>query len=215
MGLVATGALSIWLQLSCLLAATVPAVLAAVGVAVGARARTYALVWGLVLSRFGLWSFDLAANQLIQETVEQGALGTVNGVQGSMQSLFQVSERASQYRVAGGTAAAPFVALMQLVRARGVRVGAQQRLSMPCACLPGCLLACRCWPTWRAWLCLPQTGLSGSWQDPAVWCSPQLPFSPCLPCAPAATRGSTRCCRYHSHWLRQRKILIHVPLAVL
>lgn len=167
LGLVATGSLSIWLQLACLLAGVAPALAAALGAAVGAAPRMYGLVWGLVLSRFGLWSFDLAgewkpggagcscavasqaatcaahvgcrlasslgsavhmgqrragaclaqlftrqnqpvpspgsttdqpsplllpcaANQLIQETVEHSALGAVSGVQGSLQSLFQV-----------------------------------------------------------------------------------------------------------------------------
>lgn len=89
LGLVATGALSVWLQLACLLGGVAPAVAAAAGVAVPARARMLALVWGLVLSRFGLWSFDLAANQLVQETAEHAALGTVSGVQGSLQALFQ------------------------------------------------------------------------------------------------------------------------------
>jgi iron-regulated transporter 1 len=58
--------------------------------AIGPQARMYALVWGLVLSRFGLWSFDLAANQLIQESADPAALGTINGVQGALQSLFQM-----------------------------------------------------------------------------------------------------------------------------
>ena len=60
LGLVATGGFSIWLQLACLLAGVAPALAAALGAAVGAGPRMYALVWGLVLSRFGLWSFDLA-----------------------------------------------------------------------------------------------------------------------------------------------------------
>ncbi len=60
LGLVATGSLSIWLQLACLLAGVAPALAAALGAAVGAAPHMYALVWGLVLSRFGLWSFDLA-----------------------------------------------------------------------------------------------------------------------------------------------------------
>lgn len=86
----ATGGLAIWLQLACLLGGVLPAVAAALGAAVAARARMYALVWGLVLSRFGLWTYDLAANQLIQETVDPATLGTVSGVQGSLQSLFQM-----------------------------------------------------------------------------------------------------------------------------
>lgn len=67
-----------------------PAVAAAAGASVGSSARVYALVWGLVLSRFGLWSYDLAANQLIQESVDHGSLGAVSGVQGSLQSLLQM-----------------------------------------------------------------------------------------------------------------------------
>lgn len=90
LGLVATGGLSIWLQLACVAGATLPSVAAAAGAAVGTSARLYAVVWGLVLSRFGLWSFDLAVNQLIQESVGSSSLGAVSGVQGSMQSLCQV-----------------------------------------------------------------------------------------------------------------------------
>jgi len=73
--LVATGAGAIWLQLACLLVATVPAVASLLGLAVGSRAVLLCLVWGLVLSRFGLWTFDLAVNQLIQESVEHSQLG--------------------------------------------------------------------------------------------------------------------------------------------
>ena len=60
LGLVATGGLSVWLQLACLLAGVAPAVAAALGAGIAPAPRMYALVWGLVLSRFGLWSFDLA-----------------------------------------------------------------------------------------------------------------------------------------------------------
>ncbi|GAB4820184.1 hypothetical protein N2152v2_007230 [Parachlorella kessleri] len=89
-GLVATGAGAIWLQLACLLVATAPAVASLLGLAVGSRAVLLCLVWGLVLSRFGLWTFDLAVNQLIQESVEHSQLGSINGVQGSLQSLCQM-----------------------------------------------------------------------------------------------------------------------------
>ena len=61
-------------------------------------ARVHARVWGLVLSRYGLWQFDLAANQLLQETVDSGDMGVVNGVQGSLQSLFQVRLFAGGWR---------------------------------------------------------------------------------------------------------------------
>lgn len=63
-----------------------------------------ALVWGLVLSRFGLWSFDLAVNQLLQESVDAGSLGAVSGVQGSLQSFFQ-ARLGSGWRLGGCRAA--------------------------------------------------------------------------------------------------------------
>lgn len=90
MGLVACGALSIWAQLACVLVAVAPAAAAALGAAVPRAVQLYCLVWGLVLSRCGLWGFDLAANMLIQETTAHAALGSVSGMQGSLQSLFQM-----------------------------------------------------------------------------------------------------------------------------
>lgn len=83
-GLVPTGFCSICLQLACLLAAALPSVLSQGGMhepgntsAQGEAPswQVVALAWGLVVSRFGLWSFDLAANQLVQETVGGDVLG--------------------------------------------------------------------------------------------------------------------------------------------
>lgn len=74
-GLVGTGASAIWLQLACLLCATAPAVAGLLIGTAGGRGGLYALVWGLVVSRFGLWTFDLSVNQLIQEEVEHSVLG--------------------------------------------------------------------------------------------------------------------------------------------
>lgn len=74
-GLVRTGAGAIWGQLLCLLCAIAPALASFTGVNVGDRLVLGALVWGLVLSRFWLWTFDLAVNQLIQESVEHSKLG--------------------------------------------------------------------------------------------------------------------------------------------
>eukprot|EP00299_Pterocystis_sp_00344_P002337 c1262_g1_i1.p1 GENE.c1262_g1_i1~~c1262_g1_i1.p1 ORF type:complete len:547 (+),score=113.14 c1262_g1_i1:237-1877(+) len=45
---------------------------------------------GVVLSRSGLWQFDLAANQLLQEAVAESQRGTVNGVQASAQAFFEL-----------------------------------------------------------------------------------------------------------------------------
>ena len=75
-GLVPTGAAAVWAQLLCLLAATAPALAALLGASgVGNRGVMLALVWGLILSRFGLWTFDLVVNQLIQESVPHSELG--------------------------------------------------------------------------------------------------------------------------------------------
>ncbi|KAL4422722.1 hypothetical protein ABPG75_008919 [Micractinium tetrahymenae] len=136
LGLVPTGAAAIWLQLACLLGGAGPAVAAAAGAPVGSGARVYALVWGLVLSRFGLWSFDLAANQLIQETVDHGSLGAVSGVQGSLQSLLQMLAYLAGV-VQPGTQQFPWLmaasccavgAAAALVTAFAVRTGCGRRL---------------------------------------------------------------------------------------
>jgi iron-regulated transporter 1 len=53
-------------------------------------------VWSIVLflvgvniSRFGLWTFDLAQTQLIQESTDE-EIGTLTGIQMSMQSMFDL-----------------------------------------------------------------------------------------------------------------------------
>jgi iron-regulated transporter 1 len=107
-GLVPTGAAAISAQLLCLVFAATPAIILGTkppngeqeqggeGTGSGSGSEnpsvlvTRLLVLGLVLSRFGLWGFDLAVNQIIQETVSSTNLGAVNGVQGSLQSLFQM-----------------------------------------------------------------------------------------------------------------------------
>ena len=70
---------------------------------------TRVLVAGLVLSRFGLWLFDLCVSQLIQQTAAPGTLGAVCGVQSSLQSFCQMAAYA-----AGVAGASPdkFVYLM-------------------------------------------------------------------------------------------------------
>ena len=45
----------------------------------------------LALSRFGLWGFDLSVSQIMQEQVPADVIGTVNGVQGSLQEMFQIT----------------------------------------------------------------------------------------------------------------------------
>lgn len=107
-GLIPTGAAAIWAQLICLVLAATPAILSrtnnplleedgedGTGTTGNSSSSSSALVMrllilGLILSRFGLWGFDLAVNQILQETVPSVNLGAVNGVQGSLQSLFQM-----------------------------------------------------------------------------------------------------------------------------
>lgn len=111
-GLVGAGVLGVSWQLSCLVAGVAPVVIAqalagsqadrpapsatAPGFVDSGHAGTlplhllYVLLLGLVLSRFGLWLFDLAVSQLQQELVPETELGAVSGVQASLQSAFEI-----------------------------------------------------------------------------------------------------------------------------
>jgi len=51
----------------------------------------YLMLTALMLSRWGLWTFDLSVTQLVQEGVPEEELGVTSGVQGSLQSLFELS----------------------------------------------------------------------------------------------------------------------------
>jgi hypothetical protein len=50
------------------------------------------LLFGMALSRFGLWLFDLSINQIIQESVAEEERGLVGGVQNSLNQIFQLSK---------------------------------------------------------------------------------------------------------------------------
>jgi iron-regulated transporter 1 len=52
-----------------------PSLALAAGWRVPTPATTYTLVGGLIVSRFGLWTFDLAVAQMLQERVPDGELG--------------------------------------------------------------------------------------------------------------------------------------------
>lgn len=56
----------------------------------GANATLYVFTAFLALSRFGLWGFDLSVTQILQEQVPEEVIGTVNGVQGSLQEFMQI-----------------------------------------------------------------------------------------------------------------------------
>ncbi|KAI8838939.1 Ferroporti-1 [Chytridium lagenaria] len=47
-------------------------------------------VCGVVMSRWGLWTFDLVETQLLQESVSSADMGVINGVQFSLQNLFEL-----------------------------------------------------------------------------------------------------------------------------
>lgn len=75
-GLEASGALGIWAQLACLLAGAAPAVLARAARARGPSiAAARVLLAALAASRAGLWLFDLAVGQMLQERVAPQELG--------------------------------------------------------------------------------------------------------------------------------------------
>ncbi|KAK9815567.1 hypothetical protein WJX72_006024 [[Myrmecia] bisecta] len=87
-GLPSAGLAGIILQLLCLVTAVFPALLSRMGALVGKEGAIRILVAGVAASRFGLWTFDLALTQMLQEWVDQDQLGAVNGVQSSLQSVF-------------------------------------------------------------------------------------------------------------------------------
>eukprot|EP00658_Telonema_sp_P-2_P008159 TRINITY_DN13060_c0_g4_i4.p1 TRINITY_DN13060_c0_g4~~TRINITY_DN13060_c0_g4_i4.p1 ORF type:complete len:591 (-),score=103.94 TRINITY_DN13060_c0_g4_i4:452-2224(-) len=80
------GLVSIWVQLMlllpCFLSTAVSDPLAELSLLIG----------GVVVSRLGLWGFDLAVTQLLQTCVLETELGAVNGVQGALQNFFGMGE---------------------------------------------------------------------------------------------------------------------------
>lgn len=49
------------------------------------------LISGVIASRAGLWVFDIAATQLMQEFIPEGIRGVVGGTQQSLNAVFQLS----------------------------------------------------------------------------------------------------------------------------
>ncbi|KAJ3106729.1 hypothetical protein HDU97_005655 [Phlyctochytrium planicorne] len=91
-GLVRSGLWGIWSEFLSL----VPMVLAVVMVGRGSGGGisggwTIALFGGAVVSRWGLWTFDLVETQLLQESVSNNDAGVINGVQFSLQNVFELS----------------------------------------------------------------------------------------------------------------------------
>mmetsp|Transcript_38178 Transcript_38178/g.107875 ORF Transcript_38178/g.107875 Transcript_38178/m.107875 type:complete len:490 (+) Transcript_38178:357-1826(+) len=90
LGAKAAGGLGIFLQVSCLVVATIFMFRMSCGPH-GGKELLYLALGFLMLSRWGLWTFDLAVTQQIQTDVEEDLLGIVNGVQASLQNLFELA----------------------------------------------------------------------------------------------------------------------------
>eukprot|EP00729_Bicosta_minor_P007195 gene7195-11584_t len=104
-GVVGTGGISIWIQFICLSLCVLSTAWADDGdctefeftdVDRFSLCRTQRnrelglLLTGVIVSRVGLWMFDLAVSQLLQERVKDHELGLVNGVQSSIQNLLDM-----------------------------------------------------------------------------------------------------------------------------
>ena len=73
-GLDVAGGLGIWFQLCCLVAAVSPVLISRLQHTSDAVAG-HILVGGLIMSRLGLWLFDLSVNQMLQERVNKEEIG--------------------------------------------------------------------------------------------------------------------------------------------
>lgn len=74
-GLKPTGMAGIWWQAVMLLVAVFPVWLTQLGARIPESSTTHVLLGGLVASRFGLWLFDLAVSQMLQEWIDTEELG--------------------------------------------------------------------------------------------------------------------------------------------
>lgn len=76
LGLEMSGALGVWLQFGFCLLSTVPVLPIAAGLSRTVSTRLIAV--GLVFSRMGLWLFDLSVSQMLQEQIDNSALGKLS-----------------------------------------------------------------------------------------------------------------------------------------
>ncbi|KAI8805120.1 Ferroporti-1 [Cladochytrium replicatum] len=96
-GLVLTGVVAVWSQALSL----IPAVFAlwmwniSSDDKSGSDWQAHVFVASVVVSRVGLWLFDLAQTQIMQERVAEDERGVVNGVQVAIQNLFELGSMAS------------------------------------------------------------------------------------------------------------------------
>ncbi|KAI9324216.1 Ferroporti-1 [Obelidium mucronatum] len=85
-GLHKTGLVSIWSQVLCLLP-----VLLSFTITNNPALQSFLFFGGVIFSRLGLWSFDMAQMQLLQQTVVGGELvGIVGGCEFSLQNFFEL-----------------------------------------------------------------------------------------------------------------------------
>ncbi|KAG2435780.1 hypothetical protein HXX76_006976 [Chlamydomonas incerta] len=91
-GLRFCAAAGITYQLACLAAGVVPVALTIMSHGGGKPSvgQVRVMVGGLVSSRTGLWMYDLAVTQLIQQGVAEDHMGAVYGVQSSLQATFEM-----------------------------------------------------------------------------------------------------------------------------
>lgn len=87
LGLIRCGLWSIWSQVFCLL----PVALAFYINGGSGTVPTILLFVGMALSRIGLWSFDLAETQIIQEGSPNEEAGLISGFQYSLCNVFGTS----------------------------------------------------------------------------------------------------------------------------
>ncbi|KAL7747360.1 hypothetical protein RI367_007263 [Sorochytrium milnesiophthora] len=85
-GSIRTGLWSIWTQLMMLLPVAAALYWLSTGAASG-LSSSIMLFAGMALSRFALWSFDLAHTQILQEHVAPDVAGVVNGMHFAMCNL--------------------------------------------------------------------------------------------------------------------------------
>ena len=83
--LVATGMWSIIHQLVCIVVSVTSFYVASYNLSMTL------LIIGVCISRIGLWVFDVAITQLMQEFIPEGIRGSVGGTQNALNAFFQLS----------------------------------------------------------------------------------------------------------------------------
>lgn len=59
-------------------------------IAISSTARTFLFITSVILSRIGLWSFDLTAQLLVQNSVDASQRGTFSATESSLQNVFEL-----------------------------------------------------------------------------------------------------------------------------